>query len=159
MIHVYDSNKGNVYFRCDECLICEDWERRLEHAMEGGYTPQFEYCVCEKMGSPFYITGYCEDAWELEQYQKKKGQRRTGRAYRRISGKRMDEKRRKESKYTLEMGTWHRNGGNYLRRNHRSNAKGYYKRYSNRKNRREMCEPNGKRGEHKKTFDLWWTLY
>lgn len=105
------------------------------------------------------MTGYCPDAWVVEQFPKKKGERRTGRAYRRVSGKRMDKRRREKTRYTCEMGVWHRNGGEYLSRNHRSNSKSYYKKYSNRKNRRDNSEPTGQKGAYKRKFDLWWTLY
>lgn len=107
MYHVRDTNTGMVFFSCCDCPICIGWQDRIDSAREGGYEPQFEYCGCDKMGDwgEFYMTGYCPDAWIVDGFQKKDGKRRTGRAYRRILGKRMDNRRKAESKYALEMGT------------------------------------------------------
>ena len=76
---------GEAYFTCDECPMCIGLEHRLKTAEEGGYTPQLEYCCCDKVSltSPFYAAGYCQDAFENRSANRTCGERKTGRAYRR----------------------------------------------------------------------------
>ena len=162
MVHVADFRGDKVFFTCDECPICVGWEDRLQHARECEYTPQFEYCGCDKMGDPeFYATGYCEDAWEVENSQKVKGKRKTGRAYRRVQARL---KRARALSIVKKCGRFRcgwaggNESGEYVKRHKNSTTKGFYKRFSNKMNRRNAVEPTGQRGAYKKEFDYWWVI-
>ena len=79
MVRVWGEN-----FTCDECPICEGVEHRLRVAEEGGYEPQLEYCGCDKVQTEFFISGYCDDAFQEDVAPAKSHKpRKTGRAYRR----------------------------------------------------------------------------
>ena len=152
----------DVYFACDECPICVGWEHRLQAAREGSYTPQFEYCSCDKMGDyEFYQVGYCSDAWIFAPPAKKKGIRRAGRGYRRHqnerhASRRLDIARNCEHAY----GVWaaEKNGTEVVGRRRSSNREGYLKRVSNRRVRHSALEPSCRKGAYKRVFDYEWII-
>ena len=77
---------GTSFFMCDECPISDGVDHRLRLAQECGYTPQLEYCGCDKVQAEFFQSGYCEDAYIAKPRKRKEGKRRTGSAYRSLSG-------------------------------------------------------------------------
>ena len=158
---------NNKFFMCDECPICEDVERRIRIAKEGGYKPQLEYCSCDKVDGPFYAGGYCEDAFEESPCWRDEGQRRTGRAYRRA----MTAKRKKDlmtivgSHYKPHVGwvdwdwidgVWQQTG-QYVKFPSSSRKERWLKKYCNRRVRRSKGSYRG--GEYKKLSEYWWIMY
>ena len=71
------------FFACDECPIVAELDYRLANSEKYGYPFQFDHCACDKVEDEFFYCGYCEDAWADVPKRKKKGKRKTGRAYRR----------------------------------------------------------------------------
>jgi len=160
---------GSCYFACDECPICEGVEYRLRIAEEGGYDPQLEYCGCDKVQTEFFISGYCEDAFEGKPRAKKKGKRKTGTEYRRA----MAVKKRDDLMKIINNigynpyvgyvdwdwvdGVWQQTG-KYIKYVKNSNSPKYWKRHSNRIVRRSKDSiPRG--NQYRKYFDYWWTLF
>ena len=151
-------------FYCDECPICEGIEHRLRWAKEDGCEPQVESCYCDKVGTTFWFSGYCEDAWSDASPKHKQGRRRSGAAYRRekdilkkerlmrISGMKWT---RHHAAYELVDGDWVTKP--YLRHPHHSKSRRFDKNYSNRIIRRGGNTGSGK-GGYKKAFEYWWTL-
>ena len=66
------------YFACDECGICEQFERRMNIANELGECLQFDHCSCDKIDAEFFAGGYCEDAIVKIPKVKSVGKRKTG---------------------------------------------------------------------------------
>lgn len=73
---------GSAYFCCDECPISEDVERRYRNADEAGAF-QYDHCGCDKIDYPFFVGGYCDDAFCQKDDFERIGRRKTGKAYRR----------------------------------------------------------------------------
>lgn len=73
---------GSAYFCCDECPISEDVERRYRNAKEAGLF-QYDHCGCDKVDFPFFVGGYCGDAFCQKNNFERTGKRKTGKAYRR----------------------------------------------------------------------------
>lgn len=73
---------GSAYFCCDECPISEDVERRYRNADEAGAF-QYDHCGCDKIDYPFFVGGYCGDAFCQKDNFERIGKRKTGKAYRR----------------------------------------------------------------------------
>lgn len=71
------------FFACDECPIVAELDYRLANSEKYGYPFQFDHCACDKVEDEFFYCGYCGDAWADVPKRKKKGKRKTGRAYRR----------------------------------------------------------------------------
>lgn len=159
---------GNCYFTCDECPISEGVEYRLRVAEEGGYDPQLEYCGCDKVQTEFFVSGYCEDAFEGKPRAKKKGRRKTGTEYRRaMAVKKRDDllKIINSTGYNPNIGyvdwdwvdgVWQQTG-KYIKYPKNSNAQRYWKRYSNKIVRHSKDIHKG--NQYRKCFDYWWTLY
>ena len=159
---------GNSFFMCDECPISEGVDHRLRLAQECGYTPQLEYCGCDKVQAEFFQSGYCEDAYIAKPRKRKKGKRRTGSAYRRE----MEIKHRKDLIWIIHNcgynpaagyidwdwvdGIW-QPVGKYIKYPKNSNAQRYWKRHSNKivRKRNEVFRGN----QYRKCFDYWWTMY
>lgn len=153
---------GKKYFACDECRICEDWERRLELAKEDGYDFQFDYCHCDKIDAKFWAGGYCEDAWEDIPKKAKHGRRRTGTAYRRRMKREKLARRMRIAKEANPFGLWlnsYDEPATYIQRHHRSTARKFLKTRSNRIIRRAKDGIPQKGNGHHKLFDYWWELY
>lgn len=150
----------NEIFSCGECPIIEDYERRLRIAQEIDEEPQLYYCYCEKIDDPFYIGGYCEDAWRPKEKQRPHGDRKTGRAYRRWQRRLKFERRKAVAYYGRGCGRgWPKQPyEQYLEFPKNSNRTQYYKRYSNHCVRRSGIH-FGKGNAYRKVFDYWWEMY
>lgn len=157
---------GNVCFACDECPICEEWERRLLDARRNGYDFQFDHCGCDKVDAKFYAGGYCSDAFAEKPKAKSKGRRKTGRAFRRkMRRKVIKEYRDRDSQGWPIYGPYihgHWDGdeyilGTYVEYPKSSKNKVFYKRVSNKKVRRSKDIPPKGNG-YRKVFDYWWTI-
>lgn len=158
---------GNSYFACDECPICQDFERRLELAQEGGYEPQFEYCSCDKIDFSFYCGWYCEDAFIKKPHIKKTGKRKTGRAYRRMMKQKKDADLRKIMNYGYAPhigyidwgfvdGVW-QPIGTHIKYPAASRKQRYMKRLTSKIARKANLPKKG--NGYRKLFDYWWTMY
>lgn len=141
-------------FRCKDCPIVEDYERRIRVAEKYGFEPQLYYCDCAKVDGPFWHYGYCSDGgWEYFGTPKQ-GRRRTGRAYRRQMARKKKlalEAKAKRGKFIYE------NNGHVVRP-HDSKRAQYWKRHANRAARRAQRINGGKAG-YRRLFDLLWELY
>lgn len=158
MISVDKRPQEELLFACDECPICYGWESRLQNAIEGNYSPQFEYCGCEKTGDhEFYQDGYCGDAWVQQPTPKMKGVRHTGKEYRRTQ-ERFHTIRRLGIAHSCgyTYGVWDNNGR--VGRRRKSVREGFLKRVSNRRVRHSSLEPSGSRSAYRRIFDYWWEL-
>ena len=161
---------GGKLFACDECPVCESWERRLEDAIREGYDFQYDHCGCEKVDGQFFAGGYCEDAFvhqDLPPEAHRSGKRRTGAAYRR---KATAKKKQRlygilttkfvpcsgyvESEY---IGTTRVPVGTYVKPCSGSERKRFLKRSSNRAVRRSAVLGSGK-GGYRRCFDYQWGL-
>lgn len=156
-------------FACDECGIIQELDYRLRIADEYSEFLQFDHCGCDKVGSEFFMSGYCEDAFVDKPRSKKQGQRRTGLAYRK-------EQSVKKHNRLMELinghcynpargyvdwgfvdGVW-QPVGNHIKYPKNSNRQRYHKNQSNRKVRRfDGPIPNG--NAYRKLYEYWWTLY
>lgn len=150
----------NEIFSCGECPIIEGYEHRLRVAQELGEELQFYYCYCEKIDEPFYVGGYCEDAWRPQKKKISHGSRRTGRAYRRQQRRLKFERCKSVSDYGRGFGRgWPElTDGQYFRFPKNSHLPQFYKRYSNHCVRRSAIQ-FGKGNMYRKVFDYWWELY
>lgn len=156
-------------FVCDECPICDGLDYRLNIAEECGCDPQIEYCYCDKVGHKFYAGGFCEDAFscEVQSKTKKSKLRNCGIAYRRkMKGLKRNKRMKIIShgyKPTAGYVDWDMiNGewvpvGTYIKYPKNSNMQKFFKRYSNRINRRKEIPVKG--NGYRKNFDYWRTLY
>lgn len=174
---------GKKLFACDECPIVKQLEYRMavsiEHPEYGEF--QFDHCGCDKVEDEFFACGYCEDAWVDRPTKQKRGQRRTGRAYRR---KMRIQKRNRQMDIIHHCNTMSLSSGinknglpasnswglwkfgiddddmqeTYIKRPKSSKYKGFYKNYSNRLIRRK-CVVLPKGNQFHKIFEYWWTLY
>ncbi len=151
------------YFACDECGICEQFERRMNIANELGECLQFDHCSCDKIDAEFFAGGYCEDAIVKIPKVKSVGKRKTGRAYRRNMHKKVIQKYRSQDDWICGVyisGHWEGNEyilGSYVKRPKSSANKVFFKRVSNKKVRRNkyaLSKGNG----YRKIFDYWWTI-
>lgn len=154
-------------FTCDECPICEGIEHRLETAAELGLEPQIDHCGCDKVQTEFFVSGYCEDAFEEVPDKKVNRQRKTGNAYRRQMRKRKRDELMKIMTYGYNPaagyvdwdwanGVW-RPVGNHIKYPKNSNRQVYWKNQSNRKVRRYKGElPKG--NSYRKLFEYAWTI-
>ena len=147
---------GSAYFCCDECPISEDVERRYRNADEAGAF-QYDHCGCGKIDYPFFVGGYCDDAFCQKDDFERTGKRKTGKAYRRKMRvkKRNDLMRAIEGCYVRDI--WHRKGA-YIVYPKNSKAKKYYRNYSNRLIRRGKVVGAGK-GGYRRCFDYKWEVY
>lgn len=160
---------GSCLFMCDECQIVCQLDRRLEIAKEhpeyGDF--QFDHCSCEKIDGEFFAGGYCEDAWANMPRCEKKGQRRTGRAYRRSMRRRHIQKFQDGYRWIAPYigpyikGHWGDDGkwvvGSYIKYPHDSVNKRFFKRASNKAVRRSSAiSPKG--NGYRKIFDYWWEI-
>jgi hypothetical protein len=160
---------GYAYFCCDECPICEDLERRLELAEKYGEF-QYDYCGCDKtVESKFlYNGGGCSDWLKPKEAPSRDGKRKTGRAYRRKMTRQKFEKKKKIGTYVHHAcwvdwdevdGEWVP-VGKYIKYPNDSEARSYFKKYSNRKVRRTRHDDISMKGNgYRRQFDYWWTLY
>ncbi len=150
----------NEIFSCGACPIIEDYERRLQVAQELNEECQFYYCYCKKIDDPFYIGGYCEDAWRPKEKKRPHGDRKTGRAYRRWQRRLKFERRKAVAYYGCGRGRgWLKQPyEQYLEFPKNSNRAQYYKRYSNHKVRKSDAH-FGKGNSYRKSFDYLWELY
>lgn len=162
---MYDYGDG-IAFACDECPICEDWERRLMNAKkhpEWG-DPQFEYCYCDKIGTWFGQGGYCCDAFTKTR--KPKGMvLPKGRAYRRAMTRNAKERQKRMVrenqpvhfwwKYKLIDGIWQE--ADYIQEFSSEERKKFHKKMAKRKVRRTKHLPTGKSG-YKRCYDLAWMV-
>lgn len=148
----------NSYFCCDDCPICEDVDTRLKIAEELGCEPQLEYCGCDKIDLPFYIGGYCGDAFRNKDDPDRVGRRRTGSAYRRkMRVKKLERIRRfVDGDYAMEI--YIADDTNIVYRPKNSKMKKYYKNYSNRLIRSGKVGSSGK-GGYRRCFDYKWEVY
>lgn len=147
---------GSAYFCCDECPISEDVERRYRNADEAGAF-QYDHCGCDKIDYPFFVGGYCDDAFCQKDDFERIGRRKTGKAYRRKMRvkKRNDLMRAIEGCYVRDI--WHRKGA-YIVYPKNSKAKKYYRNYSNRLVRIGKIGGAGK-GGYRRSFDYKWEVY
>lgn len=147
---------GSAYFCCDECPISEDVERRYRNADEAGAF-QYDHCGCDKIDYPFFVGGYCDDAFCQKDDFERIVKRKTGKAYRRKMRvkKRNDLMRAIEGCYVRDI--WHRKGA-YIVYPKNSKAKKYYRNYSNRLVRRGKIGGAGK-GGYRRCFDYKWEVY
>lgn len=163
MVRVWGKN-----FTCDECPICEGVEHRLRVAEEGGYEPQLEYCGCDKVQTEFFISGYCDDAFQEDvALAKPHKPRKTGRAYRRQMRKQKKDKLMKimtcghspAAGYT-DWG-WkdgvYQPVGRYIQYPKNSNRQTFWKAYSNRKIRRYKGDVR-KGNSYRRHFDYAWEV-
>ena len=144
----------NYCFCCDECPICEELEHRIKIAKELNDEPQLEYCSCEKIGTPFYSGGYCEDA-QQEEKTKKDNPRKTGRANRRHFKETKFKKRKKMCKEQYPN-FWLGKEEKYIMKPKNSKAKKLFKKKSNktiRKNNIYVLTKN--KNYYKKMCDKW----
>lgn len=168
-------------FACDECPIVAELYYRLANSEKYGYPFQFDHCACDKVEDEFFYCGYCEDARTDVRKPKRKGKRKTGRAYRR---KMRVQKFNRQKNLALNCNTqalWvgmDKSGMptsrqyqlwrfgldddnvqyTYIKRPKSSGRKKFYKDYSNRVARRsDGILPKG--NQYRKLFDLWWTVY
>ena len=150
-------------FKCGECPIVEDYERRCQSAEEGGFEPQFEYCSCDKVQYKFYQGGHCEDAYFEEiQEPETKGSRKTGLRYRR----RMNVKKRDELIKNVELGktrAWIEHSyvdgewkqtGKFVKHPKNSNKRKFMKKSMNRAVRRNPETFKG--NQHRKLLGIWY---
>ena len=164
MVRVWEKN-----FACDECPICEGIEHRLRVAEEGGYEPQLEYCGCDKVQTEFFISGYCDDAFQEDVAPAKSHKpRKTGRAYRRQMRKQKKDKLMKIMTYGYNPAAGYTdwdwvNGvfqpvGNHIQYPRSSNRQVYWKNQSNRKVRRYKGSiPKG--NSYRKHFEYVYTIF
>lgn len=126
---------------------------------------------CEEFSDAEIFTEDCgEDACTsvADALHKKRGQRKTGCAFRREMRRKNLQKCKQRCGYGKYYGAPYPNHayvdgeyvmvGDYLKRKKDSNAKVFYKRVANRKVRRckeEFSKGNG----HRKLFDYWWMIY
>jgi len=157
---------GNCYFCCDECPIIEGLDHRLKLAEEYGEL-QLEYCGCDKTEYEFFLGGYCTDAYLPKEKCKRRGQRKTGSAYRRQMKKQKFERAKKIATRTYNPAAgyvdWeYVNGelipvGKYVKYPKNSNKQQYFKRYSNKRVRRSSLPSKG--NAYRRCFNYWWTMY
>lgn len=151
------------FFACDECPICENFERRVELAKELGCEPQLNYCGCDKIQYEFWLGGYCSDAYEQPDQKKECGPRNTGRAYRRERAayknnerlNRMARARKKHKGSSVDEGAQQTNTHAVF--SSRSSKQQRYKRHSNKKVRKY----NGDIGcgnHYRRIFDYRWMI-
>lgn len=175
-----DVGSETCYFACDECGICEQLGRRLRCAEETGTELQFDHCSCDKIDNEFFIGGYCEDAFVDKHLPRRKGRRKTGRAFRReMKTKKLNRLLGIISdcdpmmlsygidKTGLPCANWYNlwrygideNGirKTYIRKSRPSKYKEFYKNYSNRVIRRSGTIPK-KGNQHHKMFKYWWKI-
>lgn len=142
--------------RCDECSLgCN-------------IKSQGEFGWCDKTGGKLYMSGGCEDAFTQKTQQKKSGERKTGRAYRRVQAKHKDKRRRKIISYHWYPpagylrhdwinGEWVENG-THICYPKSSNAQRFLKPRNNKAVRRYKGEiPSG--NSYRKLFEYWYDLY
>lgn len=154
-------------FHCDDCPICEGFERRLQIAEELGDDPQLEYCYCDKVGYKFWMGGYCGDAWSNDKSKQKRGKRKTGSEYRRAMKVKKRDDLLKIIDHTYkptvawvdwdyENGVWTR-VGKYIKYPKNSNKEKFLKKLSNRRIRRsgELYRGN----QYRKQSEYWWIIY
>lgn len=173
---------GRCLFACDECQLVDELDWRFTIAEEyPQYGFQFDHCGCDKVGGESFACGYCDDAWAERPAKQKRGQRRTGRAYRR---KVRIQKRNRQIDIIHHCNTMSLSSGinknglpasnswglwkfgiddddmqeAYIKRPKSSKYKGFYKNYSNRIIRRK-CVVLPKGNQFHKTFEYWWTIY
>ena len=157
------------YVVCDECPMIGGLEYRLMVADYYGREPQLDHCGCDKIDCEFWADMFCEDAFYEQPVEKKRGKRRTGRAYRRYQAKLKNNKRRNiiaRSGYSPTIG-WIEYGfvngkwqpvGDHVKYPSNSYRQRTLKRQSNKKVRRYKGQmPSG--NSYRKIFDYWWTLY
>lgn len=168
-------------FACDECPIVTQLESRLSHSDMKPYGFQFDHCSCDKVDDEFFMCGYCEDAWVDRPEPQKKGERKTGRAYRRQMRVKKFERQKNIVLHcgTMEMGLGLDKTGlpadhafplmrlgidtdeipvAYIKRRKSSKTKGFYKRRSNRTLRKDnIVLPKG--NQYRKYTEYWWELY
>ena len=148
----------NVYFRCDECPIAEDVEHRLCMSKKYGFDFQPEYCGCDKVGSAFYIGGYCGDAFSRKVAESLYGTRKTGASYRRKMRSRKREKLMRSIDAGYARDIYDKKDGKYIAFPKNSKYKKYYRTFSNRLFRRGKDGGSGK-GDYRRCFDYKWEIY
>ena len=153
MIHV---NK-NTYFACDECPIVEEFERRMEIAKQypefGAF--QFDHCACDKVEDEFFMCGYCEDAWITLPSNKKKGVRKTGRAYRRKMNAKIKQQRIK-APYAVR--SYWIDDNQKMHYPKESKNRVFWKRYTNRVFRHCKDDYFPKGNGYRKSIDSWYVM-
>lgn len=160
---------GNVFFCCDECPICEGLKHRLALAEEYGEF-QYDYCGCDKTveSKMLYNGGGCSDWMKPKDIPAHHGKRKTGKAYRRKMAKQKFKNKKEIGTYSF-YGPWvdwdEVDGkwmpvGKYIKYPNDSEARSYFKKYSNRKVRRTKYDDIQTKGNsYRRQFDYWWTLY
>lgn len=160
---------GSRYITCDECpLGAEDILDRYERLKgydDGDWQP--EYCGCDKIGTMFLYGDYCEDAFCNKTPSGTSGQRKTGRAYRRVMLKQKTNRLMKivNSSYIPHAGYvdwgWVDNEwvqvGKYVKYPKNSNKQRWMKRYTSRVSRKTDLPQKG--NAYRRCFDYWWTMY
>ena len=154
-------------YDCDECAACDCFCCQLKIEQESEYEPQIE-CACDRMQSEFCENEVCEGTFVNQHKCSKRRPRKTGSAYRRFMKKQKQDKLMdiiNRGGYNPAAGyvDWGKvNGkwkpiGKYIKYPKNSHQQKFYKRYSNRKARREELPTKG--NGYRKHFDYWWTLY
>lgn len=148
----------NLYFTCDECPICLDFEHRKKIANILNEDIQLEYCSCDKIGAPFYIGGYCEDAWstKLQKNKNKNKNKKRDRNYYRETKKAKFKRKELMSEY-CDFVFWMGPNNNYIMYPKNSKIKRFYKKISNKKVRQNnfIC---GNYSNYRKFFDYKWSI-
>ena len=146
----------NLYFNCDECPICLEYEYREKIAKILNEDIQIEYCSCDKISLPFYSGGYCEDAWyKKPKSKKRKYKKRDKNYYRNVKDKKFTRKKI-ISNYTYSF--WLGKNDNYIMYPKNSKTKKFYKKISNKKIRQNKFK-YGNYSNYKKYFDYKWAVY
>lgn len=155
----------NRYELCEDCPMC--YMAVIPQYIDENSDPHTECCGCDKTQMRFYSGCDCGEVMDMDE-SKKRGSRKTGRAYRRrmrqIKNKRLM-KIVNNSGYNPAAGyvDWafvdgvYTPVGKYIKFPKNSNQQKYFKRYSNRITRREDIPAKG--NGYRKCFDYWWTLY
>ena len=123
-------------FRCVDCPIAQDIERRLKIAEDMNCEFQFDHCYCDKIGEEFFIGGYCEDAWEDEANYPYPFYHDYDRLYRRHIAKKKLRSQQNKARQRYSFRIYEDIDRTHIMRKHRSNRSRYYKRYFNKKVRR-----------------------